>query len=463
MTDRKRAAAVAVLATAVFLTVALIPVCVQESDGAASKGTHIKVTPEWVTESTGVITDSSGTSLCRVTVLWTENDDGSVTQVVNYRATSSGGHNKYLEMKNYNEPDDPTSTSFFYISQKAEYNTSGEYKQLPTSNTCKRAETFKADFYLLSDPSASPPTHAKISGTTTLTLECDLTEKTMYDYVTEISYDINYGTNAPEVTQDTRSSESVLGTIEMTVSDSTDMTREGYTFKGWSKSLDGSDLISPGETVTVNAGESNTLYAIWVEDVVYLNLIDDHGGYQRIEARAVRKGTIPSLPSYPTTASEDIPGLTFIGWFKDEGLTEPWDNSPAVEYITVLYAGWQPDLYFTTDPVADCKVTKTSYQTYIFDATVSKDFATSAKSVSWTVVKDGETVHESIGPYMTYQFLEDGEYDVTVKLVNSYGVKSEHTEHVTIDTSERPGPTTGLIVMIVMAVLVVAVVARMLL
>ncbi len=293
------------------------------------------------------------------------------------------------------------------------------------------------------------------SGTSEFSITFSIYATTQYVYTTDISYDINYGTNAPAATKDTRTSESVLGTIEMTVSDSTSMSREGYVFKGWSKSLDGSNLILPGETVTVNAGESTTLYAIWKEETVTICLMDGDSEYLNL---VVNKGSVPSLP-----VLSDRSESTFVGWYKDAELKEKWDTSSTVTKDIVLYAGWQPDFYFTTDPVADCKVTKTSYQTYIFDATVSKDFATSAKSVSWTVVKDGETVHESTGPYMTYQFLEDGEYDVTVKLVNSYGVESEHTEHVTIDTSERPGPTTGLIVMVLMAVVIVAVVARMLL
>ena len=404
---------------AIAVGAALAWACAPDSDGAASKGTHLKLTPEWVTASSGTIDDSYGDPLCNIRVEMTQMANGNVTCCVYVKGLYDSWSDTYL--------------------------------QFSGTTTYKEASVFKADLYLVASSTSETP----YTGTTTLTFICNLPATTMYDYVTEISYDINYGTNAPAVTQDARSSESVLGTIEMAVSESTDMSREGYVFKGWSKSLDGSNLILPGETVTVNAGESTTLYAIWKEETVTICLMDGDSEYLNL---VVNKGSVPSLP-----VLSDRSESTFVGWYKDAELKEKWDTSSPVTKDIVLYAGWQPDFYFTTDPVADCKVTKTSYQTYIFDATVSKDFATSAKSVSWTVVKDGETIHESVGPYMTYQFLEDGEYDVTVKLVNSYGVESEHTEHVTIDTSERPGPTTGLIVMIVMAVIIIAVVARTLL
>lgn len=442
-----------IFVAAIAVGAALAWACAPDSDGAASKGTHIKVTPEWVTESEGAIYDTTGVDdkACSIKVYAVQQSDGRVDVWAEVLAYYWG--NYYLQMKQYNEPDNPSSTSFFRSSSELSgfINEYGWYRQFSGTTHYSQAGTFMADFYIVESSSDKTP----MEDTSVFTVRIDFSESTVYDYVTEISYDINYGTNAPAVTQDARSSESVLGTIEIAVSESTDMSREGYVFKGWSKSLDGSNLILPGETVTVNAGESTTLYAIWKEETVTICLMDGDSEYLNL---VVNKGSVPSLPSL-----SDRSESTFVGWYKDAELKEKWDTSSAVSKDIILYAGWQPDFYFTTDPVADCKVTKTSYQTYIFDATVSKDFATSAKSVSWTVVKDGETIHESVGPYMTYQFLEDGEYDVTVKLVNSYGVESEHTEHVTIDTSERPGSTAGLIVMIVMAVLVVAVVARTLL
>lgn len=443
--------AVAMLATATILAAVLASACVQDSDGAASKGTHIKLTPQWATASSGTIDDSDGDPLCSIRVEMTQLSNGNVNCIVYAKGYYSSWSDTYLQMKEYNEPDDPSSTSFFYATSSMAsftYDRPYDYQFSGMTTYKNESDVFKADFYLVASPSSKTP----YTGTTTLTLRCDFSATTVYDYVTEISYDINYGTNAPAATQDTRSSESVLGTIQMTVSDSTAMSREGYVFKGWSKNLDGSDLVQPGGTVTVNAGESSTLYAIWQEETVTITLMDGGSVYQKY---VVTKGSVPSLPSLADRSEE-----VFMGWFNDSGLAEPWDTSSAATKDIVLYAGWQPELYFTTDPVADCKVTKTSYRTYIFDATVSEGFATSAKSVTWTVSKDGETIHESTGPYMTYQFLEDGEYDVAVKLVNSYGTESVHTEHVTIDTSEHPSLTTGMIVLMIMAVLFVVIVAR---
>ena len=66
--------------------------------------------------------------------------------------------------------------------------------------------------------------------------------------------------------------------------------------------------------------------------------------------------TIPSqtVTSGKTIAAPDDPvreGYTFLGWFQDAGLTQPWDVAAGkVKSDLTLYAGWDKD---TGDAVSD--------------------------------------------------------------------------------------------------------------
>ena len=308
---------------------------------------------------------------------------------------------------------------------------------------------FMADFCVVKNSSDETP----YADSGTLRVDVKYNKSIVYDYTTELKYDINGGTGGPSSsTEKSVSSETEMSEVAMTVSSVKDMKRDGYVFKGWSKSLsDTKNLIQPGASISVPAGEATTLYAIWAEDTVTVTLMDGDTVYEK---RVVRRGAVPTLPSNLTKADS-----TFVGWFTDEGLTEKWDSSSKATKDMTLYAGWKPDFYFITDPVADCKVTKVSATTYLFDATVSKDYESSAKITSWTVLKGGEAIYESTGPYMTYQFMEYGKYEVQVKLVNDYGVESVHAETITI---EEPSSIDlkSIAIFLIVAVLVVALVVR---
>ena len=224
---------------------------------------------------------------------------------------------------------------------------------------------------------------------------------------------------------------------------------------GWSTSQ-GSTVVSIAEGGTVIVTTSNNpryLYAVWEEDVVVITLMDGSTEYTRM---TVTKGTVPVLPSDLTKADN-----TFVGWFSDEGFNTPWDTSTPVTANITLYAGWVPDLKFTTDPVADCRITKLSASKYLFDATVSKDYSTSAASVEWKVYKGDVLEYSSTGPYMTYQFMDYGTYSVELKITNSNGVSSTYSEQMILE-EPREGPSmTAIVAMTVMALLVAIVIGRM--
>ena len=111
--------------------------------------------------------------------------------------------------------------------------------------------------------------------------------------------------------------------------------------------------------------------------------------------------------------------------------------------------------------MADCRITKLSASKYMFDATASRDYSTSAASVDWKVYKGGSLEYESTGPYMTYQFMEYGTYSVELKITNSNGVSSTYSEEMTIEEPYEGPSTTAIVAMTVMILLVAIVIGRM--
>ncbi len=417
----------------------------EESEGAASKGQHEKLSPEWVSDEIGILKTKSGQKIAEITLEFNEHTDGKLSYQIWIR-NASMYTSYYFFMKQYNEYGN-TNGSVFNNWMKVEYFEKEMYFGAYSNGA--GGDGFMADFCVVKNSSDETP----YADSGTLRVDVKYNKSIVYDYTTELKYDLNEGSGGPSSsTEKSVSSETQLGYVAMTVSDAKDMKRDGYVFKGWSKSLsDTKNLIQPGASISVPAGEATTLYAIWAEDTVTVTLMDGDTVYEK---RVVRRGAVPTLPSNLTKADS-----TFVGWFTDEGLTEKWDSSSKATKDMTLYAGWKPDFYFITDPVADCKVTKVSATTYLFDATVSKDYESSAKITSWTVLKGGEAIYESTGPYMTYQFMEYGKYEVQVKLVNDYGVESVHTETITI---EEPSSIDlkSIAIFLIVAVLVVALVVR---
>ena len=431
-------AMVLVMAVSAFL---VLPV--EDSDGAASKGQHEEITQELVSNDAVTLTTTSGEKIIDIKIEFKTRDDGKLDYTI-YMKGASEYNDKLIQMKRYNG-----DGTFFYITKNVDNYILDAWIPFYTL-TASSAGEFKADFYAYDRTQDSGTVYGK-SGTASLHVKFNATP--IYDYTTELKYDLNEGSGGPtSSTEREDHSKTVMSYVAMTVSDASDMKRDGFVFKGWSKSLsDTTNLIQPGASISVPAGEATTLYAIWAEDTVTVTLMDGDTVYEK---RVVRRGAVPTLPSNLTKADS-----TFVGWFTDEGLTEKWDSSSKATKDMTLYAGWKPDFYFITDPVADCKVTKVSATTYLFDATVSKDYESSAKVTSWTVLKDGEAIYGSSGPYMTFQFMEYGTYEVQVKLVNDYGVESVHAETITI---EEPSSIDlkSIAIFLIVAVLVVALVVR---
>ena len=446
--DRK--GIVAILAVALMVISSVLLFIPSDTDGTASSTTYNRVDPNWITPSSGAVCmNNTGAEVIEIKAETTSNSNGSMSLSI-YMRNSSRYAAYYIQMKTYNEPDNPDSDSFFYQSSSMADYTSSEWERFGGISGFTSAGTFKAVFYI----TTSSTSHTSISYTNTFTLEMDATVTKMYRYTTELEYDLNGGSGGPtEPTSQTDTSESPLSTVSMGISSVADMTRTDYIFQGWAISKDSTIVYQPGEDITVPAGQATTLYAVWVQDTVNVTLMDGDEVYQII---AVARGGIPSLPADLT--KEDN---TFVGWFEDAGTSVQWDTSKTVSENITLYAGWIPDLKFTTDPVADCRITKLGDNIYMFDATVSKDYSSSAASVEWKVYKGDKLEYESTGPYMTCQFTDYGTYSVELKITNSNGVSSVYKDEVVLEKPFDGIDSKGMVAIAAVTLLALIVIARM--
>ena len=108
----------------------------------------------------------------------------------------------------------------------------------------------------------------------------------------------------------------------------TTATREGYVFKGWMTTADGSEVVSSSYV----AEESITLYAKWVEaltvTIVYGNGLDNG-------EETVASGEAPEL----AIDSTFVNGKGFVGWYTDVECTIPY-NYEVITESTSIYAKW---------------------------------------------------------------------------------------------------------------------------
>jgi len=119
-------------------------------------------------------------------------------------------------------------------------------------------------------------------------------------------------------------------------------TRDGYTFAGWSNSEDGEAIAFP---YTPDVTADITLYALWIEDVIYRTVtFDSKGGSDVEESSFAEGGDIESAPEEPTRD-----GYTFAAWSAtDGGSAVSFPHTPGVTEDITLYAKWTANRYVVT-------------------------------------------------------------------------------------------------------------------
>ncbi|WP_206541235.1 InlB B-repeat-containing protein [Bifidobacterium animalis] len=128
--------------------------------------------------------------------------------------------------------------------------------------------------------------------------------------------------------------------------DSSQLTRPGYTFKGWSANRNASE---PQAQITM-PHENTTVYAIWVRNVRFTYDADKPADYTgtRPNVPAVREFspgvTVPNVSDWKTGATTILRGYRFDGWKTgrdDKSADYGFDTTPITRDTTV-YGAWTP-------------------------------------------------------------------------------------------------------------------------
>ena len=199
---------------------------------------------------------------------------------------------------------------------------------------------------------------------------------------------------------------------------------EGYGLVGWTYTYqDSTPDIQLGDTVSVPYGTIIYVFPVFQEVNTLVSFVSM--GETILTQSIVEGGTV--LPP----EDPELYGYTFKGWYADEDFTTPFDFSQPIYADTTVYAKWEGDLHFTSDPSAAMNVTPLANGTYLFDATPSEDYST----VLWDF-GDGTTSTET---YVEHHFGEPGTYTVTLTVYNDVGHSVATYE---VDTTEN-GTTGG--------------------
>ena len=224
---------------------------------------------------------------------------------------------------------------------------------------------------------------------------------------------------------------------------------DGYMFVGFSRTPDGSLDYPLGSSVEVPLGMENLLFPVFEVADTMVTFMSNGSVFA---SEYIVSGTTVSPPAQPS-----LEGFTFTGWYTDENCAVKFDFSTPIYSNLTLYAGWEGDLHFTSNPKASMNVTRVigEENTMRFDASDSVDFMT----VYWDF-GDGTTSDEV---YQEHRYSQPGTYDVTLTVYNDFGHNSI-TQQVTVgddgpsgDNGNDEFPWLLVIALVVIVIVFVAV------
>ena len=156
------------------------------------------------------------------------------------------------------------------------------------------------------------------------------------------------------------------------------LTKEGYTFKGWSTTADGQVVYADGESVKNLTSVPNgivTLYAVW-EANKYSVEFNANGGTGTMQEQEYVYDTEQALETNKFTKE----GYTFKGWSTTADGQVVYANGASVKNLTsvpngttTLYAVWEINQYTVTFKDWDGSVLKTEQVAYNTEATAPAD------------------------------------------------------------------------------------------
>ena len=118
--------------------------------------------------------------------------------------------------------------------------------------------------------------------------------------------------------------------------------------------------------------------------------------------------------STATSWNPTLDGYTFLGWYSDNTLSTPFDFSTPITADITLFAKWEGNFAFTSEPTADGTVTLLTSvnNTVLFDASAS-----AGSHIVWDF-GDGTS---GTGVYQTHYYAQAGTYTVKLSVYNDDG------------------------------------------
>lgn len=224
--------------------------------------------------------------------------------------------------------------------------------------------------------------------------------------------------------------------------------KTGYNFVGWALSSSGNNIITESQysTLTLTAGETITLYAVWSENT-YSVTYDGNGGVGNSSTQKLLYSYEFELPSANFTKT----GYVLAGWSDTPDGEKLYNAGQRVSglvkendgYIT-LYAVWAPISYkikFSGTPGTGTMDAITA----IYDAEAVLPAGTFTRAgyhfIGWATVAGGEVVYEAGDKALNLSSQQNGEvtlyavwelntYELTLKFRNADGVMTEKTVYV---------------------------------
>ncbi len=157
----------------------------------------------------------------------------------------------------------------------------------------------------------------------------------------QVAFDLNGSTDTAPATQNVAKGSTAVKPSKI-------ITRDGYTFLGWSKDKDAKEAdwtFGPGGTKVT---EDVTLYAVWQANQFTVTFDPDGGKLNGSASQTVAYGETLKNPGTPTRE-----GYVFTGWYKTNETTA-WDfTTRTVQSNLTLKAGWTEETYTITYAVAN--------------------------------------------------------------------------------------------------------------
>ncbi len=224
--------------------------------------------------------------------------------------------------------------------------------------------------------------------------------------------------------------------------------KTGYSFVGWALSSSGNSIITEAQynKLTITAGETVTLYAVWSENT-YSVTYDGNGGTGNGSTQEFLYSYAFELPSNNFTKT----GYVLSGWSDTPDGEKLYNAGQKVSGLNTekngkitLYAVWTPVTYkikFSGTPgtgIMDAITATYDTETVLPEGTFTR---TGYHFIGWTTVAGGEVVYKAGDKALNLSSQQDGEatlhavwelntYEVVLKFRDADGVMIDKTIYV---------------------------------